>query len=42
MKKKLLSLVIVFDEPGKATQVLLPSPVKDLLADGSLERIVYR
>ena len=31
-----------FDEPGMATQVLLPSPVKDLLADGSLERIVYR
>ena len=31
-----------FDEPGGATQVLLPSPVKDLLADGSLERIVYR
>ncbi|MCR5733662.1 MAG: TNT domain-containing protein [Lachnospiraceae bacterium] len=31
-----------FDEPGKATQVVLPSPVKDLLADGSLERIVYR
>lgn len=31
-----------FDEPGMATQVVLPAPVKDLLADGSLERIEYR
>lgn len=31
-----------FDEPGGATQIVLPSPVKDLIADGSLERVVYR
>ncbi len=31
-----------FDEPGKATQIVLPAPVKDLLADGSLERVYYR
>jgi len=28
-----------FDEPGLATQILLPAPVKDLLEDGSLERV---
>ena len=31
-----------FDQPGMATQVVLPMPVKDLLANGSLERIEYR
>jgi len=31
-----------FDEPGGATQIVLPLPVKDLLADGSLERVSYR
>ena len=31
-----------FDEPGRATQFVLPAKVKDLLADGSLERVVYR
>ena len=31
-----------FDSPGLATQVILPMPVKNLLANGSLERVVYR
>lgn len=31
-----------FDQPGMATQVVLPMPVKDLLAHGFLERIEYR
>ncbi len=31
-----------FDEPGGATQIVLPAPVKDLLEDGSLERVVFR
>ena len=31
-----------FDEPGGATQVMFDIPIKDLLADGSLERTYYR
>ncbi len=31
-----------FDQPGMATQIVLPTSVKELLEDGSLERCVYR